>query len=111
MMLNAQTLPNIGTGVFAKSSSGGRFKVEIAGTAALPNKFHELYRALHTETINDVQFVSNTIRSNRGDFLTQGGANNGAMGVYMMQAKHNVCCFTDLKRVLLHRYGYCFCNR
>lgn len=82
-MYNAQSMPYIGTGIYATGNSGGRYRADIAGSASLPNKFYCLTRALHSNRYNDIQFVYNTIRSNRPQTAVVGGSNGGKVGVYI----------------------------
>lgn len=81
-MFNAQTNPNIGTGVYAVADSGSLYKIDIAGETYLPNKFYNLSRALQTLLYNDVQFHNNALYSKRTNDYMQYGYMNGYMGMY-----------------------------
>ncbi|WP_343635090.1 hypothetical protein [Fluviicola sp.] len=86
-MVNAGSSPSIGTGVFAENTSGGRFKMDIAGTSAQPNGFYGLYYGLDVKKYNDLQVVYTTIRSYRPPHPPASGQNNGKYGIYADHAK------------------------
>ncbi|AEA43589.1 peptidase M10A and M12B matrixin and adamalysin [Fluviicola taffensis] len=82
-MYSSQSLPNIGTGIFATATSGYLGKVDVAGTTSLPNKFYGLSRVLHVVNYQNVQFNYNTIRSTRTNNYPVQGYYNGNMGLYL----------------------------
>lgn len=82
-LYNSANMPNIGTGIFTKNTTGSRYKVDVTGTLLLPNKFYGLSRAIDANNYNNVIFIYNTIRSSRSSIVNNGGYNNGRHGVYM----------------------------
>jgi len=88
-LFNSGGIPNTGTGIYANWYDGPGNKLDVAGTAAQPNKFYGLSRAIHTNKYRDVQCVYNTIRSNRQNTVPFGGYNNGRFGVYMTVSSYD----------------------
>ena len=82
-MYASQSSPNIGTGIFATAVTTNKNKVDVAGTASLPNQFYGLSRALDAVCYKNIQFNYNTIRSNRTNNYMVQGHYTGDMGLYL----------------------------
>ncbi len=74
-------IPGIGTGIYTKKQGAGHYKLDVAGTAAQPNKFFGLVKAVLVSNYRNVQFVNNTIRSNRPVSQPFSGYLNGGFGI------------------------------
>jgi hypothetical protein len=77
--------PAIGTGIFLKSDNSFVNKLDVAGSASLPNQFYGLSTAVLTDNIKEVLFNYNTIRSNRSNMNNYLSIANGERGVYIRE--------------------------
>lgn len=81
-MYASQSLPNIGTGIFATAAVENIYKVDVAGTTSLPNQFYGLSKALDVINYKNIQFNYNTVRSNRTNNYMPNGYYNGYQAIY-----------------------------